>query len=296
MELDQLNGYDQRSTIGVRHRATRHVTVFGGNSYTLAPSTDEIDLAGVPYVRVGSRSDRAGAGFTAVTSDRIEVSARYDFTWIEFDRADLQGGLIHGIGGDVTSRLTTRLRAGGETSIRFADIGDGERRLRFVDTGGVIHYDVTRHSKFEFAGGMGTLTDRLTGTTNVGPYFRGSIATVTEDAVVGASFQRSFIPAFGFGGSARSQQARGWVDLPRLARRTSAQFSLTWLRNEPLVTTNVQTDHIQARATIGYALAPRIRAQGFYAFTRQDSIVVGGEINRSRIGAELVLFQPMRIR
>jgi len=296
MDLDQLNGFDQRATLSVRHRATRHFTVFGSNNYTLAPSTDEIDLAGVPYVRIGSRSDRANAGFTLQTSDRIHVGARYDFTWVEFDRPELPGGVINGLSGDVTTSLGPRLRAGGETSIRFAEIGDNDRNLRFVDAGGLLNYELTRHTKLGFAGGVGTLTDRLTGRSEVGPYVRASVSTVTEDTVMGASFERSFIPAYGFGGSARSQQARGWVDLPRVARRTSAQFALTWLRNDPLEAANIQTDHIQARATIGYLLAQRIRVQGFYAFTRQDSITVGGEINRSRIGVDLVLFQPMRIR
>jgi len=295
MDLEQLNGFDQRASLAVRHRATRHLTLFGTNTYALAPSTDEIDVVGVPFVRIGSRSNRAAAGFTMQTTERIRVAARYDFTWIEFDRPELQSGRINGLSGDVTTGLSPRLRAGVETSIRYADIENG-RNLRFIDVGGVVGYEVARHTRVGFSGGLATLTDRVTGLTEVGPYFRGSVATVTEDTVMGASYERSFIPAFGFGGAARSQQARGWLDIPRLARRTSAQLALTWLRNQPLVTTNIQTDHIQARATLGYALGPRIRVQGFYAFTRQDSIVVGGEINRSRIGAELVLYQPMRIR
>ena len=50
------------------------------------------------------------------------------------------------------------------------------------------------------------------------------------------------------------------------------------------------------RSTVGYSAARWLRLEGFHAFTRQDSQVTGGEINRQRIGAQVVVSQPMRIR
>jgi hypothetical protein len=47
---------------------------------------------------------------------------------------------------------------------------------------------------------------------------------------------------------------------------------------------------------VGYALVRWLRLEAFHVFTRQDSIVTGGEINRQRAGLQLVVSQPMRIR
>ena len=44
------------------------------------------------------------------------------------------------------------------------------------------------------------------------------------------------------------------------------------------------------------ALARWLRLEGFYAFTRQDSQVTGGEIHRHRTGVQIVISQPVRIR
>lgn len=296
MELGQLNGFEQRGNLGLQYRASPHVTVFARNAFAAVPTTDEIDFGGVPYTRTGSRSDRAAAGLAAQLSSQTTLSGRYDFTWVDFDRPELAGGVIHGASSDLTRAMSSRFRVGGEAAVRLANLQDGARRLRFVDVGGRLGYDLTAHTQFSLAGGLALLTDQTLGRSDTGPYVRGSLATVSEHAVVGTSFERSFIPAFGFGGSARSQQLRGWVDLPRVAPRTYVQLSGTWRRTNPLEARSVRLDTLQLRGSLGYALARQASVQGYYAFTRQDSIVTGGEVSRSRIGAELVLSQPMRIR
>jgi hypothetical protein len=39
-----------------------------------------------------------------------------------------------------------------------------------------------------------------------------------------------------------------------------------------------------------------LRIEAYHAYSRQDSIVTGGEVTRHRIGTQLVISQPMRIR
>ena len=50
------------------------------------------------------------------------------------------------------------------------------------------------------------------------------------------------------------------------------------------------------RSTLGYAATRYLRVEGFYAFTRQDSRIAGGKVNRQRVGAQVVISQPMRIQ
>ena len=58
----------------------------------------------------------------------------------------------------------------------------------------------------------------------------------------------------------------------------------------------LELDTFLLRSTLGYSAARWLRVEGFYAFTRQDSQVTGGEINRHRAGTQVVISQPMRIR
>jgi hypothetical protein len=51
-----------------------------------------------------------------------------------------------------------------------------------------------------------------------------------------------------------------------------------------------------ADTTAGYNTSRWLRLEVFHIYTRQDSRITGGEINRHRAGAQLVLSQPMRIR
>jgi hypothetical protein len=64
---------------------------------------------------------------------------------------------------------------------------------------------------------------------------------------------------------------------------------------KPFETDTLQLDTIWIRSTLGYALARWAQVELLYTFTRQDSIVTGGEVNRHRIGVQFVISQPMRI-
>jgi hypothetical protein len=64
----------------------------------------------------------------------------------------------------------------------------------------------------------------------------------------------------------------------------------------PFEANALQLDTIWIRNTIGYAVARWARVEMHYTFTRQDSIVTGGEVNRHRIGVQFVVSQPMRIQ
>ena len=104
------------------------------------------------------------------------------------------------------------------------------------------------------------------------------------------------MPSFGFGGSTRSQQVRGWIDLPPIGRRLYVQGAGSWRQTDPFEVQDVKRDNYLLRATAGYAIARTIRAQAFYAFSSYTAVRTDIQVNRNRVGAELVLFQPMRIR
>ena len=297
-DVTQLNGFDQRVSGSVRRLVTRRVTVFARDSYADVPTTDEVEVNGVPFSRTGSRMNAALAGVDARLTKYTDLSVRYENTWVKFDRQDtfLTGGWVNGARAELSHHLNDRLSAGAEYGIRFADLNEGTHQLTFQDAGGTLHYDLGPGTAFSLAGGVSHLDDHLLTETRTGPYVRMGLTHDAHRAIVGATYERMFVPSFGFGGSNQSQEVRGFVRMPLQGNRFYVQSSAAWRRSDPFVANELLLDTIWLRSTVGYSAARWLRIEGFHAFTRQDSQVTGGEINRQRIGAQVVVSQPMRIR
>lgn len=298
VDVDQLNGFDQRGYLSLRRLATKRLTFFLTNSYADVPTTDEVELNGVPFARTGVRTNALAAGLDARISKLTDVAVRFDNSWVDFDRTDtfLTGGWVNGVRTEVSHHLSERLSAGAEYGIRFADLNEDTHELLFQDAGGTLRYGLGGRTTFALAGGISYLDDRLLGLTHRGPYVRGELTHDAERATVGAAFERMFVPSFGIGGSSQSQQVNGFIRMPLNRNRMYLQGSASWSRSEPFVSNELDLDTISLRSTLGYALSRWLRLEGFYAFSRQDSQVTGGEINRHRAGTQVVISQPMRIR
>jgi hypothetical protein len=298
MEVDQLNGFDQRGYVSLRRLATRRLTYFLRDSYADVPTTDEVELNGAPFARTGVRTNALLAGLDARLTKFTDLAVRFDNAWVNFDRTDtfLTGGWVNGVRTELSHRLSGRLSAGAEYGIRFADLNEGTHQLTFQDAGGTLRYGLGGRTSLAVAGGIAYLDDRSFDLTRRGPYVRAELTHDAEHAKVGVAFERMFVPSFGFGGSNQSQQARGFIHMPLNRNRLYIQGSASWRRSEPFVAGELNLDTISLRSTLGYSAARWLRLEGFYAFTRQDSQVTGGEINRHRAGTQVVISQPMRIR
>ena len=106
-DLSTLNSYDQHASVSARRRISPHVTLFARNSFALVPTTQTVELVGVPFLRTGSTIDDLQSGVEAALSKRTTMTATYNFQWVRFDAdptfADqLRGG--HSNGGSVSLR------------------------------------------------------------------------------------------------------------------------------------------------------------------------------------------------
>ena len=81
-----------------------------------------------------------------------------------------------------------------------------------------------------------------------------------------------------------------------LRQRLYTQGSAAWRRSMPFEADALELDTIWLRSTLGYAAARWARVEALYTYTRQDSIVTGGEVDRHRVGVQFVVSQPMRIQ
>lgn len=295
-EIDALNGFDQRVTASLRHEATKRLTVFLSNHFSDVPTTDEVELDGVPFLRTGAQTNNLVGGIDGKLNKFTDLSARYETTWVDFDDEanNLRGGWVNGISTNVKRRLSTRATVGGEYSLRFANVNDGARSLNFQDAGGTISYQTGPYTTLTAAAGISHLSDETRNETRTAPYFRGGITHHTANATFGSNYERTFVPSFGFGGANESQELSGFVHMPIPRNRAYVQGTVSWRRNKAFLT-SLELDTIVARSTLGYALARWFRLEGSYAYSRQDSRITGGEIDRHRLGANVVIAQPMRI-
>ena len=297
-DVDGLDGYDQRASLNFRRAMSRRFSLFVRDVYNDSPTTDDVELNGVLFRRTGSRANTAAAGAEYQISKFLSFNTRYDGTWVEFDRPDLllTGGWIHGIRNELAYRVNERVSVGGEYGYRHATLDKATREFDFQDMGAVAHFVLGPNTRANAAAGFATLKDRILDDTRSGPYMRLGLEHVIDTATVGASFERQYVPSFGFGGASNSQELRGYVRMPLRQGRFYTQGSAAWRRSMPFELDTLELDTVWLRSTFGYAAARWMRVEANYTFTRQDSIVTGGEVDRHRIGVQLVISQPMRIQ
>ena len=171
----------------VRRLITRRLTFFAHDSFGHLPTTDDVELNGVPFRRIGSRTNGGEAGIEARLTKYTDLSVRYENTWIRFDRPELflTDGWVNGVHAELSRRLSERLSAGAEYGFRLADLNEGTHQVQFQDVGGTLHYHVGSATTLSLAAGVSHLDDRLVLVTRTGPYVRANVTHEVERATVG---------------------------------------------------------------------------------------------------------------
>jgi len=108
-------------------------------------------------------------------------------------------------------------------------------------------------------------------------------------------YSRSFVPAFGFGGTTQNEQLTSSLTLP-FGRHFYTRSSVSWARNEPLTIGGLKLASTWISGNVGYALQPWLRFEGFYDGTHQSIDRPGGQLDRNRVGFQIITAKPMRIR
>jgi hypothetical protein len=300
VDLEELNGFDQRAYVTFQREITPRLSWFANNEYSRLPTTDLLELYGVPFRRLGVKSNRLGVGMKARLTKLTDLNLRYDNQWSSFDRVDefVNGGTIHGFMADVRRRLSERLTVGAEGRIHRSDVTRSEPRVKwFQDAGGLLAYKLSVTLTLDAAGGISHVIDSRFNETQTSPYYRLGLQHGTARATMGIALEQSYTPSFGFSGSNNNRELHGFVHMPFSRNRFYVQADGSWRRSNPFFAdVDVRLDTIVTNAVVGYAALRWLRTEGYYAYSRQDSIIPGDPIQRHRIGMQLVVSQPMRIR
>ena len=252
----------------------------------------------------GSRILDAEAGIDAQITKHLMVTATGGVQSVAFDRGPTQDFLLQGghtEGGTISVRETINPRTSltADYDVRFATVAE-------TDTGGTATFTIQN----SWAGAERRISSSLRafgafgvsrmGATEIspartGPAWRAGVSEEFQKVGFDASYVRSYIPSFSFGGTQQNEALNGVVRLS-LARRLSTQGSTSWQRNEPLTPDDLRLKSLWFNVQVGYALRPWIRIGAFYEHMHQTIDRPGGLLDLQRLGVQVITTKPMRIR
>jgi hypothetical protein len=301
--LEAYDSYDQGGYFEYRQQASRRISLTARDNFSVSPSTDLLEVGGVPFTRTGTRSNDFNAGLTTAVTKRLHLTGTYHFQWLEFDRLDtpisslLQGGRSHSVTFGARQSLSSRVKVGGDYTIQRATVGKDLEAEGFTiqNAEGIISYQAMPTVTVE--GGAGLSHLELPGEDpRTGPAGHVALRKRTEYALLSVSAMRSFVPAFGFGGSIRNQELLASVRVPFSRNRAFVDAGIAWRNSEPVLQRELGLEAVVVQTSVGYAFQRWLRLEAFYNGATQQSTVVGGRIDRNRIGVQVVTAHPMRLR
>lgn len=299
--VNQLDTYDQRLYANLKQQVARHVKLFAQESGGWMPTTDTVEFAGIPFVRVGSRVETLEAGGTIQLAKFTEMTTGYRFEWVDFDRsnplaAKLFGGHSNGLFGGLRQQVSPRLFLGGSYDVRRAIVAAGAQQFNILNAEGTVEYHLS--PEFVLSGGLGVA--RIAGSlpldgTRTGPAWHAGANYKFDQVLAYASYRRSWVPSYGIGGTIQNQELSVGARLPIAFRdRLVVGGSFSWRRNDPLVLTENRLTSTWVSAYGSYSIAPWLRVQGYASRSTQDSHL--GGVLRNQVGFQIVTLAPMRFK
>ncbi len=298
-DLESLNSYDQRASVGGRRRLTPHVSVFGRGSIVSVPSTELLELVAVPFVRIGSTVGELRGGIEAALNRRTTIEADYTAQSVAFGKDPdtgiaLFGGHSHGGSFGLRHAVNTRLTMTGSYFLQRATVRELETFTVQHGMGGV-EYKLDEHTSISGAAGIARLGVSSFSEPRTGLAVQAGFSQTFQVATLTAGFSRSFVPVYGFGGTSENSELIATAYIP-LARRVISRGAFAWRRNEPLAATELRLRSLWFDAAVGYVVQPWITLEGFVNTTRQHIAREDGQTTRTRIGFQVTATKPLRIR
>lgn len=297
--LSDLNSYTQRATVSGKRQLSKRLSFFLDASATAAPTTEVLELSGVPFVRTGVFTDAIRTGFeTSVTSHtNISIDARLEHA--QFDATQQFKDVLVG-GNSVAADLSVRHRISGKTTLtadldaQRATLGPAREPFDIQHATAGAERQFSEHVRLFAAGGISRLGPSAFGPERIDPSWKLGLIQRYRTAIIELSYNRSFVPSFGFGGTTQNEEFLGRVHLP-ITRAIYTTDLVSWRRNDPLV---IDVSHLRAlwvEVSVGYAARPWIRIEGFFNGTRQDA-GVSSALTHNQYGIQVITSTPVRIR
>jgi hypothetical protein len=268
-----------------------------------------LQLAGVPFYRIGARSNSASGGFQAALTKHTTLRGVYTLRSVAFDLnqltgSQLQGGHAHELTVSLDRALSRHLTVGGEYAFTrvtvngraFSEVPGPEDRFNMQTGGLTALYQVTSQTTLSGGVGLASLGAGLAHEGRLGPEWRVAVAQRAGRGLVSASYQRSYIPSFGFGGTFQNEQWTANAHMPLGRTRAYVDGSVSWLNNAPLDLVQPRLQSAWLSGSVGYYATRWLTLEGFYGRTQQDSHRPGGQLERNLVGFRVVAAKPVKLR
>ena len=298
--VHELDSTDHRVRAMMEYRATPRITLLADEYFIQAPSTDELNLAGVPFFRTGSRTNEGGGGVEAVVAQHTTLLGKYALRSVTFDQRagqNLQDGYEHEFTLDAGTRTLATAHDRGAIRAAARSTCPGVMDRFNIQSGGVsIAYDVTRTITLSGVLGVARLGAGLTHDARTGPAVTVELSHRARETRMSASYQRTFVPSYGFGGTFQNEEWMGSAHVPVGTSRLYVEGTVAWFDNDPLESGQPSLQSLWLSTTLGYRAFRWLDLEAYGERTQQDTQRPGGDLRRNQAGFRVVVTKPMRIR
>jgi hypothetical protein len=305
-DLDSLNSYDQRAWVYGRRLLSPHVALVARNQVASVPTTELAGFVGVPFLRTGSKLADLRVGIEAAFTKRTSITTNYNAQWIAFDQSapeasSLRDGHSHGGSLSVKHVRTEQLAITADYDLQHAIIGSVGETFNIQNAWGGIEYKLTDLTRIVAAGGISRLGFTNSAQARTGPAWRLGLTRQIGTAGIQVFWSRSFVPAYGFGGTTQNEEITGQFNLP-IGRRFYSHSALAWRSNDPLtvgpdaLTIGVPLRSTWIQSSFGFMATRWAGIEMFYSGTHQTIDRPGGQLERRRVGFQVITAKPVRIR
>jgi hypothetical protein len=298
-----LNRWDQSGRFYARRQESERLKWSAVADAAAVPTTDSIDLGGIPYRRMGATVANARSGAEYRLDSRNDLVGSVGYQSIRFDRAELPGGFLQGghaidaLGG-WRHHLSARVGLGADYGLRRAvAIGESEA-FTIHSFQGAADYQVSPSWSLSGSAGVVVLQPNALTQSRTGPAWRFSAERHRARTTLTAWYLRSYIPSFAFGGTVKTQELGFGMHAPLFhSRYFYTEHSARFRDDQPLtdLLNQLPLRSLRTNSVFGWAPQPWVRIEAFYARVQQSTLRYGGQAYRNRIGVQIVTSKPMRI-
>jgi hypothetical protein len=210
----------------------------------------------------------------------------------------LLGGYGIGAGVSLRERLTSRTSLTADADVQHDSIGTAASSEQFniQHVLGGIERQFTEGVRAFGSAGFSRLGETPFGPARTGPSFRFGLSEHYRATIIDVSYERSFVPSFGFGGTTQNGNLMGRVHLP-ITRRIYTTDMVSWQQQDPLVIAVPALRSTWLQAAVGYTPRPELRIEAYFAGTRQTAGRVDGQsLTHNQFGIQVIASKPVRIR
>jgi opacity protein-like surface antigen len=308
-QLSALNRYEQRGRFEIRQQTGPRLELFSQATSEQVPTTERLDLgAGVlPFIGIGSEHLDVNGGFRGQVSPRLKIDGAFSAQTIRFDRElptdpdqfyrYLRNGHSYSPSLGAMYSITQHVSVGASWSYRHAVVGEGQEVFDVQNTTGELAWQPAQRTTLRGGAGASYLTSDTASLKRWGPAYHLGLDHMQGRVSLSGKYEHAFVPSIGFGGLNANQRVSGSAHVPLAQGRFIVGGNVAYGVIEPVDLFGVDfTLHsLWTQGTVGYQVAPWLRAEAFVNRTHQTS-TARGLVDRTRIGIEFVTAKPMRIQ